>query len=119
MTLILAPDTPVRSVKAAFSEAFPALRLEVATRKIEQDPAGNCPERLPDMARLADVTDVALPCVLHITEASTTKDLEAWFQGNLFLVAQVFRNCGAFWVQVTDTGELSLGAQNEWAEAGM
>jgi hypothetical protein len=118
MKLILAPETRVGALKAAFSRAFPCLRLELASTKTKQE-ITEAPERLPNSARLADVTDVAMPFTLNITATNTTKELDSWFERNLFLHAIIFRNCGPFWVQVTESVDLSLRTQSERSEAGL
>lgn len=115
MKITITANTPLREIIAAFSQAWPHLRLAFYTRPHAEHRGTDPKFSINNLDQTVEATTgIAIqPVLFDITESMSVWEVEQLFEKDLGLHVNIFRHSGNVWLQTTVSDRLTLRQQEE------
>mgnify|MGYP003563826774 CR=1 FL=1 len=117
--MVIASEKKLIELKREFHSLFPYLRIEFYSGHHEAGEGSPKEKQLDSDLTVEQVSGKALNEDYNILPSITVSELEAYFDENLGISAQVFRRSGNLWMQTTATDHWTLEEQNRKGGASL
>lgn len=106
-------DQKLESIKAAFSELFPFLKLEFFKKAHSEGDSSPKSEMITEDLLVGEIRNESKEGVVELGPELKVGELEQLFEDEYGIHAQVFRKSGDLWLETSATDQWTLKEQNE------